>query len=65
MSPDHGDDYYQERNASRSYKGGALNTNDPIRVRVSQAFHSPSPEWRRNLGFRCYRTVCIPRLDQG
>ena len=48
----------------RRYKGGALNTNDPVRVRVSQEFHSPSVQWRTNLGFRCYRTVCIVRPDQ-
>lgn len=49
---------------ARRYKGGALNTNDPSRVRAVQAYYSPSPEWRRNLGFRCYRTVCITLHDQ-
>ena len=51
--------------ANRAYKGGALNTKDPIRVRMAQEFHSPSVQWRENLGFRCVRTVCLPRPYQG
>lgn len=51
--------------SSRAYKGGALNTNDPLRVRMAQEFRGPPSHKRFNLGFRCVRTVCIPRLHQG
>lgn len=48
----------------RTYKGGGFNTDDPMRIRAPQGYHSPSVQWRSNLGFRCYRTVCSPKLDE-
>jgi hypothetical protein len=54
---------WEEANDPRRYRGGAHNTNDPLRVRLVQWYRQPSNTKSANMGFRCYRTVCIPRLD--
>lgn len=64
MSPDAWE-AYEDTQTPRAYKGGALNTNDPLRVRLAQEYHSPSVQVRANLGFRCCRTVCTPRMHHG
>ncbi len=47
----------------RRYRGGARNTNDPLRLRVGQWYRQPSNFTAVTIGFRCYRTVCIPKID--